>query len=238
MGSSVGAPVGFVGIDEVSAVGLVGNTVGLLDGPDGVQVGEMCRALLCGGIGEICPMPTEGRGLGPPAADGRVVGNFEEDSTAVGDRDFDGLVVAGFFVGRMVGRAEVGAAVKQLLGTPEGAAVGSSVGLADLDGRKVGLTDGTALVGRLVGRRVGRLVGFIVATAVGSSVGAVVGSSVGNAGLRDGRRVKVGSSVGSVVGSSVGFTVVGVNEIVGLHVPVGVRVGKSVLTKRGGSWLL
>ena len=38
---------------EGRAVGLVGKTVGLRDGPDGVRVGAMRRALLCGGIGEI-----------------------------------------------------------------------------------------------------------------------------------------------------------------------------------------
>ena len=64
MGSSVGVAVGLVGMAVGRAVGLVGMAVGLLDGPDGLRVGEILRALLWGGIGEIYQIPTVGLGLG------------------------------------------------------------------------------------------------------------------------------------------------------------------------------
>ena len=80
MGSSVGVAVGLVGMAVGRAVGLVGKAVGLLDGPDGLRVGGIFRALLWGGIGEIYQIPKVGLGIGAAGEEvgaiGKEVGTF------------------------------------------------------------------------------------------------------------------------------------------------------------------
>lgn len=69
-----------------------------------------------------------------------------------------------------------------------------------LEGRELGLTEGTLVVGRLVGEFVGIGVGAAVGLLVGEFVGAGVGAAVG---------LPVGEFVGAGVGAAVGLRVGG-----------------------------
>jgi hypothetical protein len=106
--------------------------------------------------------------------------------------------------------------------TPEGCAVGLSVGV--LDGSNVGVVVGLS-VGVLVGSNVGGVVGLSVGIFVGSTVGVVVGLSVGISvgnpvGRPDGaaEEISLGPTLGLVVveGSPEGNIVAaGIHDIVG-----------------------